>query len=72
MEHRRAILLRKQFGPSENGGPLTAEERLEESELRVLIKKRAEGLGRPPDYGPQDAMNDSNRLLQVVQIPPAE
>jgi len=40
--------------------------------LSQLIKKRAEGLGRPPDYGPQDAMNDSNRLLQIVQIPPAE
>jgi hypothetical protein len=33
IEHRHAILLRKQFGPSESGGPLTAEERLEESEL---------------------------------------
>jgi len=34
MEHRLTILLRKQFAPSENGGPLTTEERLEESELR--------------------------------------
>jgi hypothetical protein len=65
MEHRLAILLRKQFGPSENGGPLTAEERLEESELRVIIKKRAAALVCPPHYGPQDAMNDSDRLHQL-------
>ena len=40
MEHRRLVLMRKQFGPSENR-TLTAAESVEESELEALISKRA-------------------------------
>jgi hypothetical protein len=64
MEHRRAVLMRKRFGPSENGA-LTAAEIVEEAELGALINKRAAEFVRPPGYGPGDAMKDSNRLHQL-------
>jgi hypothetical protein len=65
IEHRLAVSLRKRYGPSKNGGPLTAAEIAEESELRALISKRSAALVCPSGYGPQDAMEDSNRLHQL-------
>ena len=65
MERRRAVLMRKQFGPSKKGGRLTAAEIAEESELGALINKRAAEFVCPPGYGPGDAMWDSNRLHQL-------
>jgi hypothetical protein len=64
MEHRRAVLMRKRFGPSENR-TLTAAEIVEESELGALINKRAAEFVCPPGYRPDDAMKDSNRLHQL-------
>ena len=64
MEHRRLVLMRKRFGPSDNC-TLTAAEVREESELQALISKRAAEFVRPPGYGPDDAMKDSNRLHQL-------
>jgi hypothetical protein len=61
-QHRLGDLLRKRY--EQNGGPLTAAEIGEESELRALISKRSAALVCPPGYGPQDAMEDSNRLHQ--------
>jgi hypothetical protein len=57
--------MRKGFSPSESGGPLTAAEIVEESELEALISKRAAEFVCPPGYGPGDAMKDSNRLHQL-------
>jgi len=65
IEHRLTVLLRKRYGPSENGGPLPATEILEESELDAVICKSAAILVCPPGYGPGDAVNDSNRLHQL-------
>ena len=65
IEHRLNVLLRKRYGPSENGGPLTAAEIAEEAELDAMFSKRAAALVCPPGYGPQDAMEDSNRLHQL-------
>ena len=72
MEHRRGVLLRKRFGPSENGGPLTAAEVVEESELDALINKKAAEFVCPPGYGPDDAMKDGNRLheLNCIRMSP--
>jgi hypothetical protein len=64
-QHRLGALLRKRYAPSKNGGPLTAAEIAEESGLRALISKRSAALVCPPGYGPQDAMEDSNRLHQL-------
>ena len=64
MEHRLAILMRKRFGPSEDGA-LTAAEILEETELGALINKRTAEFVCPPGYGSDDAMKDSNRLHQL-------
>jgi hypothetical protein len=66
MEHRLAVLLRKRYGPSENGGPLTAAEIAVEAELDAMFSKRAAALVCPPGYGPGDAVNDSNRLHQLL------
>ena len=65
MEHRRAVLMRKRFGPSKTGGRLTAAEIAEESELGAPINQRAAEFVCPPGYGPGDAMKDSNRLHQL-------
>jgi len=65
MEHRRAVLMRKRFGPSKTGGRLTAAEIAEESELGALINQRAAEFVCPPGYGPRDAMKDCNRLHQL-------
>ena len=65
IERRLTVLLRKRYGPSENGGPLTATEILEESELDAVISKSAAILVCPPGYGPGDAVKDSNRLHQL-------
>ena len=64
MEHRRLVLMRQRFGPSDNC-TLTAAEVREESELEALISKRAAEFVRPPGYGPDDAMKDANRLHQL-------
>jgi hypothetical protein len=64
MEHRRAVLMRKRFGPIENGA-LTAAEIVEEAELGALINKKAAEFVCPPGYGSDDVMKDSNRLHQL-------
>jgi hypothetical protein len=62
--HRRlGALLRKRHG--QNGSPPAAAEIVEEAELRALISKRSAALVCPPGYGPQDAMEDNNRLHQL-------
>jgi hypothetical protein len=65
IQRRLGALLRKRYGPSRNGGPLTAAEIADESELSALISKRSAALVCPPGYGPQDAMEHSNRLHQL-------
>ena len=65
MELRRLVLMQKGFSPSENGGPLTAAEIREESELEALISERAAEFVRPPSYGPDDAMKDTNRIQDL-------
>jgi len=65
IQRRLTVLLRKRYGPRENGGPLTATEILEESELDAAIGKSAATLVCPPGYGPGDAVNDSNQLHQL-------
>ena len=66
IEHRLAVLLRKRYAPSKNGGPLTDAEIVEEYELGALFGKRAAALACPPGYGSGDAVNDSNRLHQLL------
>jgi hypothetical protein len=63
---RLASLLQKQFGPSENGGPLTDVERRELDELQIRYNRLAERIPRPADYGRGDAWRDSNRLHQLL------
>jgi hypothetical protein len=65
IQRRVGTLVRKRYAPRKNGGPLTAAEIAEDSELRALISKRSAALVCPPGYGPQDAMEDSNRLHQL-------
>jgi hypothetical protein len=61
MELRRLVLMRKHF---ENCTPTAAEIR-EESELEALINKRAAEFVRPPGYGPDDAMKDTDRIQHL-------
>jgi hypothetical protein len=63
IQRRLGALLRGRYGQS--SGPLTAAEIAEESELRALIGKKSSALLCPPGYGPQDALEDSNRLHQL-------
>lgn len=63
IQRHLGVLLRKKYG--QNGGPLTAAEIAEEFELHALISKRSAALVCPLGYGPQDAMEDSNRLHQL-------
>jgi hypothetical protein len=65
IEHRLAVFLRKRYGPSENGGPLTDAEIVEESELEAMFHKRAAALVSPPGYGESEAAKDSDRLHQL-------
>src|SRR5258706_13009497 len=65
IEHRLSVLLRKRYAPSENGGPPTAAEIVEETELDAMFQERAAVVVSPPDYGASDATNDSNRLHQL-------
>jgi hypothetical protein len=65
IEHRLSVFLRKRYGPSENGGPLTDAEIVEESELDAIFDKRAAALECPPGYGEGDATKDSDRLHQL-------
>jgi hypothetical protein len=62
MEHRLGVFLQKRYAPSESGGPLTAAELVEKSELKTLYHKRAAEFVCPPSYGPGD---DNNRLWQL-------
>lgn len=63
IQRRLGTLLRKRYG--QNGGPLTAAEIAEQSELRALFSTNSAALVCPPGYGPKDAMEDSNRLHQL-------
>jgi hypothetical protein len=65
IQRRLGVLLRKRYAPRKNDGPLTAAEIAEESELRALISKKSSALVCPPGYGPQEAMEDGNRLHQL-------
>jgi hypothetical protein len=65
IEHRLSDFLRKRYGPSENGGPLTDTEIAEESELDAMFHKKAAALESPPGYGESDAAKDSERLHQL-------
>jgi hypothetical protein len=57
--------IQQRYGPSENGGPLTDAEIVEESELDAMFHKRAAALECPPGYGEGDARKDSDRLHQL-------
>jgi hypothetical protein len=65
IEHRLAAFLRKRYGPSENGGPLTDAEIVEESELDAMFHRKAAALESPRGYGENDATKDSDRLHQL-------
>jgi hypothetical protein len=65
IQQRLSAFLRKRYGPSENGGPLTDAEIVEESELDAVFHKRAAALVSPPGYGASEAMKDRNRLHQL-------
>jgi hypothetical protein len=65
IEHRLSAFLRKRYAPSENGGPLTDAEIVEETELDAMFHKRAAACECPPGYGESDAAKDSNRLHQL-------
>jgi hypothetical protein len=65
IEQRLSVFLRKRYGPSENGGPLTDAEIVEESELDAMFHKRVAALECPPGYGEGDARKDSDRLHQL-------
>jgi hypothetical protein len=65
IERRLAVFLRKRYAPSENGGPLTDAEIVEESELDAIFHKRAAALECPPGYGEGDATKDGDRLHQL-------
>ena len=47
IEQRLSVFLRKRYGPSENGGPLTDAEIVEESELDAMFHKRVAALECP-------------------------
>jgi hypothetical protein len=64
-EHRLDVFKRKRYGPSENGGPLTAAEIAEEAELNATFSERAAAIVCPPDYGLGDATTDNNRLHRL-------
>jgi len=65
IHHRLAALLRKSFGPTENGGPLTESENQEESELRARYIDMAQQVECPPGYSYRNAREDSDRLHQL-------
>src|SRR5215467_10497713 len=62
---RACYLLRKEYGPSENGGPISAAEVEEKSRLFESIKKRARAIGCPSSYGKVQRGIDSNRLQKA-------
>jgi len=47
---RACYLMRKEYAPSENGGPISAAEVEEKSRLFESIKKRARAIGCPSSY----------------------
>jgi hypothetical protein len=55
IQRRLGVFLRRKYG--QNGGPLTAAEIAEESELWALISKRSAALVSPPGYGPHEAIS---------------
>jgi len=65
IKHRLSAFLRKRYAASENGGPLTEAEIVEESELDAIFHKRAAALECPPGYGDSEATKDSERLHQL-------
>jgi hypothetical protein len=65
IKHRLSAFLRKRYGPSESGGPLTEAETVEESELDAIFHKGAAALECPPGYGEGDATKASDRLHQL-------
>jgi len=65
IEHRLSALVRKSFGPTESGGPLTESERQEQSELRARYIDMAQQVECPPGYSYRNARQDSDRLHQL-------
>jgi hypothetical protein len=65
IERRLSALLRKRYGPSENGGPLTERERREESELHAQYIDIAQQIECPPGYSYRNAREDSDRLHRL-------
>jgi hypothetical protein len=65
IERRLSALLRKRYGPTENGGPLTESECQEESELRARYIDMAQQVECPPGYSYGNAREDSDRLHQL-------
>jgi hypothetical protein len=61
-QHRLSELLRKRYFPDDYGGPLSAAEIKEESELLARVGDRASAISCPVGYGPKQARNDRNRL----------
>jgi hypothetical protein len=58
-------LLRKRYAPSQHGGPLTAAEVEEESNLPARIAERARTIVLPVGYGAREALRDANRLVKL-------
>jgi hypothetical protein len=59
---RACHLLRKEWGPSEMGGPISAAEMEEKYQLFASIKERARAIGCPASYGAVQRSNDHDRL----------
>ena len=59
---RLSYLGRKQYTPRDYGGPLSAAEAVEESELRRSIAEKARAIGCPAGYGAREAHRDRNRV----------
>jgi hypothetical protein len=58
-------LLRKRYAPSQHGGPLTAAELEEESNLPARIADRARTIVLPVGFGASEALRDANRLEKL-------
>jgi hypothetical protein len=62
---RLNYLVRKEAAPRECGGPLSAAEADEESQLRRRIAEKAKAIGYPAGYGSREARRDRNRLSRL-------
>jgi hypothetical protein len=58
-------VIRKRYGPSENGGPPTAAEEKEEGILLARIAEMSKTISCPANYGPIEVRNDSSRLHRL-------